>query len=126
MSYSPRCAPDARLTTLIENRDGCPGGETVETAAGRVRPLVAELAASDPFTLAALQTLASLAASLVVALAAIRPGADADALWAAAELEEEWQAELWGREAEAELRRARRFAAFSAAIRFARLATGEP
>ena len=32
-------------------RDGCPGGETVETAAGRVRPLVAELAASDGLTM---------------------------------------------------------------------------
>jgi probable phosphoglycerate mutase len=32
-------------------RDGCPGGETVETAAERVRPLVAELAASEGRTL---------------------------------------------------------------------------
>jgi broad specificity phosphatase PhoE len=32
-------------------RDGCPGGETVETCADRVRPLVAELAASDGRTI---------------------------------------------------------------------------
>jgi broad specificity phosphatase PhoE len=32
-------------------RDGCPGGETVERAAGRVRPLVAELAASEGRTI---------------------------------------------------------------------------
>jgi broad specificity phosphatase PhoE len=32
-------------------RDGCPGGETVEAAAARVRPLVAELAAADGRTL---------------------------------------------------------------------------
>jgi broad specificity phosphatase PhoE len=32
-------------------RDGCPGGETVETATERVRPLVAELAASEGRTL---------------------------------------------------------------------------
>ena len=32
-------------------RDGCPGGETVETAADRVRPLVAELAASEGRTI---------------------------------------------------------------------------
>lgn len=88
--------------------------------------LRALLTASDPFTLAALQTLVSLAASLVIGLAAIEPGADAELLWAAAELEEEWQAELWGREDEAEHRRARRFAAFAAAIRFARLAASEP
>jgi broad specificity phosphatase PhoE len=32
-------------------RDGCPGGETVEAAAARVRPLVAGLAAADGRTL---------------------------------------------------------------------------
>ncbi|MCE2843368.1 MAG: molecular chaperone, partial [Novosphingobium sp.] len=69
-----------------------------------------------------LNTLASLAASLVIGLAALEPDADAGALWIAAELEEEWQAELWGRDAEAEERRARRAAAFANAVRFAALA----
>jgi chaperone required for assembly of F1-ATPase len=80
------------------------------------------LAAESSFSLAALRTLASLAASLVIALAAIAPDADAAALWAAANLEEDWQAELWGKDAEAEARRERRFASFAAAIRFAGLA----
>ncbi len=80
------------------------------------------LAAESAFTLAALQTLASLAASLVVALAAIAPGADAEMLWAAANLEEDWQAELWGWDADAKALRARRLAEFSAAMRFAGLA----
>lgn len=75
----------------------------------------------DSFTLAALSTLTSLAASLCVGLAAIRPGADAAALWAAANLEEDWQAELWGKDSEAEARRARRFAAFGQAIRLVEL-----
>ncbi len=79
------------------------------------------LAAQDNFTLAALTTLTSLAASLVIGLAAIEPSADAQALWAAAELEEIWQADLWGKEEEAEARRARRFAAFAAAMRFGEL-----
>lgn len=79
------------------------------------------LDAKDDFTLSALTTMASLAASLVVALAALEPGAEADALWAAAELEEDWQAEQWGRDAEAEDRRARRFGAFAAAMAFAGL-----
>ena len=56
------------------------------------------LAACDPFTLAAL-----------------------NALWRAAQLEELWQAELWGQDAEAESRRARHQAAFIAAARFAAL-----
>ncbi len=84
----------------------------------------AELEAADPFTLAALRTLGSLAASLVIALEAIEPGADVAALWASAELEEQWQADLWGREEEAEERRGRRLAAFEASVRFAALARG--
>jgi chaperone required for assembly of F1-ATPase len=83
------------------------------------------LAAQDPFTLAALNTLASLAASLVIGLAALEPDADAGALWIAAELEEEWQAEQWGRDAEAEERRTRRAAAFANAVRFAALARND-
>lgn len=77
------------------------------------------LAAHDPFTLAALTTLSALAASLTIALAALQPGADAAALWNAANLEEDWQIELWGADAEAAERRALRFGAFSAAQRFA-------
>ena len=83
--------------------------------------LALELQAKDPFALAALRMLSSLAASLIVALLAIEPGADIRALWDAASLEEEWQAELWGREWEAEERRARRFEAFALAARFATL-----
>lgn len=80
------------------------------------------VATFGPFTLAALQTLASLSASLVIGLAALDPQADPDALWDAASLEEDWQAELWGVDAEAAERRARRLAAFGAAMRFAGLA----
>jgi chaperone required for assembly of F1-ATPase len=82
------------------------------------------LATHDSFSFAALQTLASLAASLVVALAAIEPDADPEVLWSAANLEEDWQAELWGKDAEAEALRTRRLAEFAAAMRFAGLARG--
>ncbi|MCB2060752.1 MAG: ATP12 family protein [Novosphingobium sp.] len=80
------------------------------------------LSAESDFSLAALRTLASLAASLVIALAAISPDADPEELWRAANLEQDWQAELWGKDAEAEALRARRFAAFETAARFAALA----
>ena len=82
----------------------------------------AVLEAESDFALAALNTLASLAASLVIALAAIAPGADAETLWNAANLEEDWQAELWGKDAEAEALRARRFGEFAGAMGFAELA----
>ncbi|WP_298194256.1 ATP12 family protein [Novosphingobium sp.] len=83
-----------------------------------------DLESRDGFTLAAVKTTASLAASLVLGLMAVEPGADLDALWDAANLEEDWQAELWGKDEEAQARRARRHAAFAAAARFAVLARG--
>lgn len=84
--------------------------------------LKAELEGLNPFELAALHNTTSLAASLVIGLAALVPGADLHALWDAANLEEDWQAELWGKDAEAQDRRDRRAAAFAAAARFAGLA----
>lgn len=79
----------------------------------------------DPFAIAALKMLTSLSASLVIALEALEPGADIEALWNAANLEEDWQAELWGLDSEAEERRRARFEAFGLAARFAGLARGE-
>jgi chaperone required for assembly of F1-ATPase len=80
------------------------------------------VAGKDAFTLAALMNLSSLAASLVIALLALEAEADLDALWDAASLEETWQADLWGRDREAEERREKRRAGFMAAARFAALA----
>lgn len=89
--------------------------------AATLERLRAELAGNDAFTLAALKMLTSLAASLVIALAAIRPEADAEALWQAANLEEDWQAQLWGEDWEAAERRKARFDAFRLAMEMARL-----
>lgn len=80
------------------------------------------LEARDAFTLAALNALAPLAASLTIALAATEPDADPEGLFAAANCEQDWQAELWGWDAEAERTRAERLAGFMLAARFARLA----
>lgn len=84
--------------------------------------LRARLESLDDFTLAALTTLTALAASLVIGLAALEADADGEALWEAANLEEAWQAELWGTDAEAEERRARRKNDFLSAMSFARSA----
>lgn len=88
--------------------------------------LGAVLREQTPFTLAATRTLASLAASLVVALAALEEGANAEKLWAAANAEEDWQAEQWGWEWTAEEKRARKLSEFSKAMEFARLARETP
>ncbi|HEY6817121.1 MAG TPA: ATP12 family protein, partial [Croceibacterium sp.] len=90
-----------------------------DAAMARLREV---LAGESEFTLAALYTLAPLAASLTVALAALEPDADPAALFAAANCEEDWQAELWGWDIEAEKARAIKLAAFESAVGFARMA----
>ncbi|MEM6585716.1 MAG: ATP12 family protein [Pseudomonadota bacterium] len=92
-----------------------------EAAMARLKAVMGEM---DAFSLAALETLTSLAASLTVGLSALEEGADPLRLWQAASLEEEWQADQWGRDEEAEERRARRTADFERAALFARLARG--
>ena len=84
--------------------------------------LQALLEGLDDFTLAALEPLASIAASLITALAVLEEGADPAALFAAAHLEADWQAEQWGTDAEAEQTRARRLQAFTLATEFVRAA----
>lgn len=88
--------------------------------------LRARLMTFDPFVLAGVEAMTKLAASLVTALCVLdaRHEDEPRALWQAACLEEEWQADLWGRDAEAEERRARREADFLRACAFARLARG--
>ena len=90
-----------------------------EAAMARLQAVMGEM---DAFALAALETLTSLAASLTIGLSALEEGADPLHLWQAASLEEEWQADQWGRDEEAEERRARRTADFERAALFARLA----
>lgn len=88
--------------------------------------LEARLNALDPFVLAGVEAMAKLASSLVTALAALDAQHEEEplALWQAACLEEEWQADLWGRDWEAEERRAKREADFLRACAFARMARG--
>ncbi|MEO0062497.1 MAG: hypothetical protein RLZZ08_1057 [Pseudomonadota bacterium] len=112
-------AAEARLGVRFERISGIIHRPQPAATMDRLR---AVLAAQDDFTLAAINTLAPLAASMITALAVLEPGADADALFTAANCEEDWQAEQWGWEWTAEELRARRLAAFLAAARFASLA----
>lgn len=86
--------------------------------------LRARLLTLPPFVLAGVEAMTKLAASLVTALAALDAAHEDEprALWQAVCLEEEWQADLWGRDWEAEERRERREADFLRACAFARLA----
>lgn len=114
-------AAEARWHVHFERVSGVLHRPQSEATMQRLRGV---LEALDPFALSALNLATSLAASLVIGLAAIEPDSDPAALWAASELEEDWQAQQWGRDAEAEHRRTRRLAAFTAAAEFARLARG--
>lgn len=65
------------------------------------------VSACDDFELAALDVAASLASSFVVALALVDRHMGAEEAFAVSHLDELFQAEKWGRDAEAEARRAR-------------------
>lgn len=117
------------LVTAFEAREGV----KVERASGVLhRPQPAETLATlkarleelDPLVIAPLFTLTSLAASLVVGLAALEDGAGPEALWNAANLEEDWQIELWGADHEAMALRERRLGEFTRTLEFARAARG--
>jgi chaperone required for assembly of F1-ATPase len=109
-------ALEARQGVRLERVSGVLHRPQPAPALERLRAVLQQF---DPFTLAALGTMAPLTSSLATALAALEADADAAALFAAANLEQDWQAELWGWDAEAEKDRASRLAAFEAAARVA-------
>jgi len=80
------------------------------------------LDAMDPFRLAALEQLVSLSASLCIGLEAIENPSSGEQLWDAANLEEDWQADMWGKDEEAAARREKRKTDFLEALRFAEVA----
>jgi chaperone required for assembly of F1-ATPase len=111
------CVCEAREGIRLQRVSGVMHRPQDEAALARLRD---RLEALDYLTLAALTTLASLSASLVVGLATLEPDADGEALWDAANLEEDWQVELWGRDQEAQERREKRKGDFLAALLFSR------
>lgn len=112
-------AAEARHGVRLERVSGVVHRPQPPETLARLREV---LEALDPFTLAALETLTSLAASLTIGLLALEPGADPDTLFAAANCEQDWQAEQWGWDSQAEEGRVLRLEAFGQATRFARLA----
>jgi chaperone required for assembly of F1-ATPase len=76
------------------------------------------VAAHGPFALAALSSLVTTTGSLVIALALAEGAVEADAAWAAADLDAAWQRARWGEDALAAAALAERRAAYDAAVRF--------
>jgi chaperone required for assembly of F1-ATPase len=83
-----------------------------------VERLAAATAARDPFALAGLSPLVTISGSLLIALALAEGAISLDRAWAAAMLDEQWQAENWGEDEEAAAALAGRRADFAAAFRF--------
>jgi chaperone required for assembly of F1-ATPase len=89
-----------------------------------VRALGNALAVLDGFALTAIADLAGSCGSVVLALAVFEGRIDAEQAGAAAQLDEIYQAERWGEDAEAAERRRRVGAEIAAAARFARALAG--
>lgn len=70
-------------------------------ARGTLDQLAQAVHARSPFELAGLSPLVTVSGSLVIALALAEGGINLETAWAAAALDEQWQAEQWGEDAEA-------------------------
>ena len=84
--------------------------------------LAGAVAALGPFELTGFHDLVSLSGSLVLALAVSDGRLDAQTAWRLSRIDEDWQAELWGADEEAEAVAARKEAEFMHAKRFLDLA----
>ena len=76
----------------------------------------------DAFALAAVHDLVSISGSLVLALAVTRDAISVDDAWALSRIDESWQTEQWGEDAEAAASEAAKKTAFLNAARFYRFA----
>jgi len=94
------------------------GVAAVEQPQASLQALQRAVEAEDDFTLAALASAVRAAGSLVIGLALARGRLDAEAAFAAAELDETWELERWGEDAEAAKRRAGLLAELQACGRF--------
>jgi chaperone required for assembly of F1-ATPase len=70
----------------------------------------------DPWSIAALHVVTTLTGSALLALALMHGVLDADRVWAAAHVDEDWNADKWGVDEEAAARRAARLIDFRAAV----------
>jgi chaperone required for assembly of F1-ATPase len=86
-----------------------------------VERMAVAVAVRSAFELAGLAPLVTISGSLVLALALLEDEMTADTVWAASNLDEDWQAEKWGEDDLAIKARETRRADFDAAARFLNL-----
>ena len=83
--------------------------------------LAYEVSTLDPFRLAGLSPLVTIGGSLVAALAVLEKAMTPDEAWGAVSIDDRWQLEQWGSDAEAEAALENRRRDFMAAARFLEL-----
>jgi chaperone required for assembly of F1-ATPase len=93
----------------------------VDQPPATIERLAHEVAALDAFQLAALSPLVTIGGSLVAALAVLEEAMTATEAWEAVTIDERWQLEKWGADAEAEAALENRRSDFFAAARFLEL-----
>ena len=86
-----------------------------------MRKLAHAVAMLDPFQLAGLSPLVTIGGSLVAGLAVLEEMLPAEAAWEAVSLDERWQLEKWGEDADARAALDARRRDFLAAARFLEL-----
>jgi chaperone required for assembly of F1-ATPase len=96
----------------------CSGVIHVAQPAETLRKLGHAVAVLEPFRLAGLSPLVTIGGSLIAGLAVLEEAIPGDAAWEAVSLDERWQLEQWGSDAEAEAALDARRRDFLAAARF--------
>ena len=96
----------------------------VDQPAAAVERLSHAVAALDAFHLAGLSPLVTIGGSLIAGLAVLEKAVTAEEAWEAVSVDERWQLEQWGGDAEAEVALENRKRDFMAAARFLELLDG--
>jgi chaperone required for assembly of F1-ATPase len=90
-------------------------GAAIPTDANQEKAILGDAILRDDWRLGALHAATTLTGSALIALALLRGAISAEAAWAAAHVDEDWNMEQWGSDEVALQRRAFRFAEFQAA-----------
>lgn len=90
----------------------------IEQPAAAIEALGRRVATLDAFSLSAIHTITTLTGSAVLALAHAAGRISVQECWTAAHVDEDFQIEQWGEDAEAKARRAARLAEMHAAVKF--------
>lgn len=98
----------------------------IEQDAAALAALRARIATADRFQLCALRAAVGICGSLIVGLAVADGHLDIERAWQVVNIDEDWQKEKWGEDAQATVNRAGAFAAFSQAGHMLQLLETDP